>query len=513
MVLKVIGIILLAIALFLAAIVVISNTAPVIPGDYHEKTPTGGEIEAKYLAKGTYEVSSLTFKRDDSLKQILVFYPSELEHTEKQYPVIVYSNGTGQKGSQYKNLYSHLSSWGFIVLANDDPESYSGLPAEKTLSWILEENKKEDSIFFGKIDVDRIGTYGHSQGGTAVFNTITAQKHSDLYKTAVSLSPTNEELADFLALYKAATQFEDSCTYPFPITLEQNNKLAEFLVYECPEMMMYDREGTYTYYSNESGQITSRTISYCMDRGTYDSYMAQIQPILNNLNQKMQGLSAYDRELMVYRYIIDNNVYSRDAKDAGNTYGLLINHQAKCDGIALTFKWLMDMGGVPNYIITGEMLDHSDGHAWNVVEIDGQCYDLDITHDDLEISGMEDPYIYGLVNVSQSMIRPQYEIRDAYLTSYCPGTNDMSGSYHVKNGTYLYDGWSTVDLFNRLMYDCYQRGGGSFSFQFESRSQYDEFLNNTQYYIDQAADYLSSSFSINWYYMDESLALWCYVTF
>ncbi len=198
MVLKVIGIILLAIALFLAAIVVISNTAPVIPGDYHEKTPTGGEIEAKYLAKGTYEVSSLTFKRNDSLKQILVFYPSELEHTEKQYPVIVYSNGTGQKGSQYKNLYSHLSSWGFIVLANDDPESYSGLPAEKTLSWILEENKKEDSIFFGKIDVDRIGTYGHSQGGAAVFNTITAQKHSDLYKTAVSLSPTNEELADAL---------------------------------------------------------------------------------------------------------------------------------------------------------------------------------------------------------------------------------------------------------------------------------------------------------------------------
>jgi hypothetical protein len=108
--LKVIGIFALAVVLLLTAIVIIGNVAPVIPRDYHEKTPTGGEIEARYMTRGSYEVSFLTVKRDDSLKQILVFYPSELEHTEKQYPVIVYSNGTGQKGSQYKNLYSHLSS-------------------------------------------------------------------------------------------------------------------------------------------------------------------------------------------------------------------------------------------------------------------------------------------------------------------------------------------------------------------------------------------------------------------
>ena len=53
-------------------------------------------------------------------------------------------------------------------------------------------------IFYGKINADRIGTYGHSQGGAAVFNTITVQEHSELYKTAVSLSPTHEELADAL---------------------------------------------------------------------------------------------------------------------------------------------------------------------------------------------------------------------------------------------------------------------------------------------------------------------------
>ena len=197
-VLKVIGILLLIIIAIIAALFIKATYMQVIPGNYTRKTPTGGAIEEKYMAMGEYKVSSMKVKREDGLKKILIFYPSDLKTSERNYPVVVYSNGTGQKGSQYKNLYKHLASWGFIVLANDDPESYSGMPSEKTLSYILGENENKESIFYKKIDLENIGTYGHSQGGAAVFNTITAQEHSSLYKTAVSLSPSNEELADSL---------------------------------------------------------------------------------------------------------------------------------------------------------------------------------------------------------------------------------------------------------------------------------------------------------------------------
>ncbi len=197
-VLKVIGILLLTVIFLIAAISVIGSFMPVIPKNYTETTAAGGEIEKKYLAMGEHKVSSLTIKREDSLKKILIFYPTDLKESDGTWPVVIYSNGTGQKGSQYKNLYKHLASWGFIVLANDDPESYSGLPAEKMLSYMLEENSREGSAFYHKVDIDNIGTYGHSQGGAAVFNTITVQEHSYMYKTAVSLSPTHEELADAL---------------------------------------------------------------------------------------------------------------------------------------------------------------------------------------------------------------------------------------------------------------------------------------------------------------------------
>lgn len=205
-ILKGIGILILVVGVLLAALFIRAAYMPLIPKNYTEKTETGGVIEAKYLAMGEYKVAERRISRDDSLKKILIFYPAELEDTERTWPVVVYSNGTGQKGSQYKNLYRHLASWGFIVLANDDPESYSGLPAEKTLAFLLEENENEESIFYQKVDVDHIGTYGHSQGGAAVFNTITAQSLSPLYRTAVSLSPTNPELADALGWHYDLTK-------------------------------------------------------------------------------------------------------------------------------------------------------------------------------------------------------------------------------------------------------------------------------------------------------------------
>ena len=322
-----------------------------------------------------------------------------------------------------------------------------------------------------------------------------------------------EQMTDFLALYNAVQNFEQEVTYPYPLTKEENDALSEFLVYECPENMMYDREATYTYYANDSGLITSRTLVYCMDQTTYQDRMTQIMAELNSLDQELASLSDFDREVAVYRYIINTNTYNRTAENAENTWGLLFEGQAKCDGIALTFKWLMDMAGIPNYILTGDLYDHSDGHAWNVIQIDGQFYDVDITHDDMDLTDYQDAFIYGLLNVDRYTIRDQYLIRDLYNAFNCPGAEDMSGCYHARMGTFVYAADSTNDMFIRQVQNAYQTGTDSFSFQFETRNQFDDFLNNTQQYMDAAAAFTGAGFSLNWFYQEESLAFWCAVDF
>lgn len=49
-----------------------------------------------------------------------------------------------------------------------------------------------------KSDFSNVGIVGQSQGGVGVINAVTNTAHKDIYKTAVSLSPANKELADNL---------------------------------------------------------------------------------------------------------------------------------------------------------------------------------------------------------------------------------------------------------------------------------------------------------------------------
>lgn len=81
------------------------------------------------------------------------------------------------------------------MLGNHDPSTFSGKSANMTLDYILRLNNDKNNVFYNKVDVNNIGITGHSQGGVGVFNAIQNEKYSNIYKCAVSISPTERELA------------------------------------------------------------------------------------------------------------------------------------------------------------------------------------------------------------------------------------------------------------------------------------------------------------------------------
>ncbi len=196
--LKIMGIILLVVIVIVTLLIFLIIrifTAPMVPSDYIKTVHTGGKIESKYLAMGNYKVQYIEAEAFGDLKKFEIYYPKGLEESNKRYPVVVFVNGTGVYGSRYKALFEHLASWGFIVIGNEDPSTWSGASADKTLNYIIDENNNANGIFYNKLDLDNIGISGHSQGGVGVFNAITINEHSSLYKTAVALSPTYDESA------------------------------------------------------------------------------------------------------------------------------------------------------------------------------------------------------------------------------------------------------------------------------------------------------------------------------
>ena len=197
-VLKIIGIILLVILIAVLAVTKYLSKRPAAPKDYQSKTETGGEIEGRYMQKGSYKVKHFTMEADENLIKHLVYYPVELESSDQKYPVIFSLNGTGIAGSKYTAVFEHFASWGFIVLGNEDPSTGFGITADKMYDFLVSQNTDINSPLYNKVDFNNIGLIGHSQGGAGVFSALSIVETSDKYKTGVALSPTHEEMAHIL---------------------------------------------------------------------------------------------------------------------------------------------------------------------------------------------------------------------------------------------------------------------------------------------------------------------------
>lgn len=193
--LKIILTVVFALIVIAIAFFVYAAAKPAVPPNYTSTIATGGEIEAKYLAMGPYEVKYFEQAAMQNYKKYEIYYPAKLESGNEHWPVIVVNNGTGVKGSKSKAMFKHLASWGFIVIGNEEEYSWNGFAADMSLAYLLRANKEAGHPFFDKLDTENIGVVGHSQGGTGTVNTVTNTPHMNLYKTMVAESPTHMELS------------------------------------------------------------------------------------------------------------------------------------------------------------------------------------------------------------------------------------------------------------------------------------------------------------------------------
>ena len=189
--LLIVGRVVLAMAAAVIGLLFYLSKRPAVANNYTKKVPTDGELEAKYLAMGTHEVSYFESACLNSFQKYEVYYPADLLQREP-LPVVIFVNGTGVKGSRYPALQRHMASWGFLTIATEEEHAWNGFSAEMCVRYLTMLNTyKEDgreNIFYGRIDLENFGITGHSQGGAGVINAITEQRHADCYKAAVILS-------------------------------------------------------------------------------------------------------------------------------------------------------------------------------------------------------------------------------------------------------------------------------------------------------------------------------------
>ena len=141
-------------------------------------------VEQKYHENGPYQVTV------HSIDGIHVFVPDSAHSVP--LPTVVMVNGTGLKALHYRPVFEHLASWGFVVIGNDDSNAWNGRSALVSLDKALFQNSMVSSPLCQRIDLDRIGVVGHSQGAMGAINAAT---EDDRFKVLYAASCPQKSLA------------------------------------------------------------------------------------------------------------------------------------------------------------------------------------------------------------------------------------------------------------------------------------------------------------------------------
>jgi hypothetical protein len=120
----------------------------------------------------------------DEQQRFNVYRPSNLEDSGYCHPILVWANGhgdnpepnppncivdsgTNQWCGTYPPLIETLASHGFVVVSSLSTTTSRGdpLPTLTGLDWLLEQSEDPSSPYYHRLDTNRIGALGHSEGG------------------------------------------------------------------------------------------------------------------------------------------------------------------------------------------------------------------------------------------------------------------------------------------------------------------------------------------------------------
>lgn len=93
------------------------------------------------------------------------------------------------------------------------------------------------------------------------------------------------------------------------------------------------------------------------------------------------GLSQLEQALLVHDFLAVNSEYDRKAasgEDRYTAYGSIVNRMSVCQGYTEGYAYLLGKLGIPVNLVKSDDLNH----AWNIVELDGKAYNVDVTWDD-----------------------------------------------------------------------------------------------------------------------------------
>ncbi len=181
-------------------------------------------------------------------------------------------------------------------------------------------------------------------------------------------------------IYANAQALNDSFAPVETVNVNQLKHVFEAVYNDHPELFWLDTQ--YSCKHRADGTCVEITLQYNRTAQNLaqakEEFAEAAEEILDKAKEKD---TDEDKEFYVHNALIKKADYAGSSAMNQSAYSALVNGDTVCAGYARAFQYLMQQLDIPCYYCTGYS---GEDHAWNIIQIDGKYYNVDVTWDDTD---------------------------------------------------------------------------------------------------------------------------------
>ena len=249
----------------------------------------------------------------------------------------------------------------------------------------------------------------------------------------------SEEKVLYVEMYQTIAQMEENILLS-ATDVSLLTGVYQAVINDHPEFF-YLNGYTYTRFMQQD-KIKYITFSgrYLYDEAEVERRQAAIDRIVDEKMAQLVKNDPYETVKAVYEYLILSTEYSMDSPDNQNICSVFLDKRSVCNGYAKAAQYLLNSYGIPCIIVNGTAMGNA--HAWNIVEIYGAYYHMDVTWGDPsyyagtgeEKGGVPD-IDYSYLGVTTAEIGKNHSVDTSFAVPVC---DEVQDNYFVREGLFLY---------------------------------------------------------------------------
>ena len=251
---------------------------------------------------------------------------------------------------------------------------------------------------------------------------------SDFYLYRNTLNDHGKQVYDLIR----GALLEGKATIDMTLGVSPEDAVTVFfmVIYDNPEIFWAQTNLNYSY--NNYNCVTSITPVY--NELVYDipGYTEQFENALADALADMWSLgSDAERVKYAHDYLTYTNDYVLNSPYNQSAYSAIVLKDTVCAGYAKAFQYMMHKMGIPCAMVVGDA--GGESHGWNIVQIDGEFYAMDVTWDD-PVGNPADKYYYNYFNITDNQISQNHTRRD--ISSGLPWSTGTFYTFQNAFGSY-----------------------------------------------------------------------------